>query len=432
MVSTNTPPINTISYAESLDNSDNLSGFRERFYLPLHNGEPCVYFCGNSLGLQPKSLSTYVDKDLNQWKDLGVEGHFKSETPWLTAHKPLAPSIAKIVGALESEVVAMNTLTVNLHLMMVSFYRPKGKRFKILMEPGAFPSDQYAVESQVKFHGLDPKEAIITFEPKEGEEILDLEEMINTIQQHKDELALILMGGVNYYTGQYFPLKEITEAGHRAGALVGFDLAHAVGNVPLQLHNWNVDFAVWCTYKYLKSSAGGISGIFVHEKHGNNKDIPRFAGWWGHNEEERFLMKEGFIPMHGAEGWQLSNVPVLIMAAHKASLDIFDEAGMHRLIAKSRKLTGYLESLVELLNKEQDKIDISSITPKDIEARGCQLSLVLSIHGKLAFKYLSENGVVADWREPNVIRVAPVPLYNNFTDVFKFYRILKDAIENIS
>lgn len=421
--------INSIDYAKTLDNNDPLKSFRDTFHFPLHQGEPCVYLCGNSLGLQPKSLASYLTRELEHWKEFGVEGHFKGVNPWMTYHKSLSPSIAKIVGALESEVVAMNSLTVNLHLMMVSFYRPTGKRFKILMEPSAFPSDQYAVESQVKFHGYAPKDAILTLQPKEGKETLDLEDMIDTIQQHKDEIALVLMGGVNYYTGQLFPLKEITEAGHKAGAKVGFDLAHAAGNVPLQLHNWDVDFAVWCTYKYLNSSPGGISGMFVHEKYAKDETLHRFAGWWGHNEEERFLMKEGFIPMEGAEGWQLSNAPILTMAAHKASLEIFDNAGFHRLVVKSRELTAYLESLIELLNTEQDTLQISIITPKDKEARGCQLSLVFSGHGKTIFKFLSENGVIADWREPDVIRIAPVPLYNSFEDVFKFYEILKNAIE---
>jgi kynureninase len=332
---------NTLAFAQEQDKQDPLYHFRERFYFPQVNGKDAIYFCGNSLGLQPKSAQMYIDNEMYKWANL-VEGHFKGEEPWFDYHKLLAPATARVVGAKESEVVVMNQLTVNLHLMLVSFYRPEGKRFKIITEGGAFPSDQYALETQTKFHGYNPDETVVELFPREGEHTLRTEDILASIQEHGEELALVMMGGINYYTGQVFDMEAITKAGHEVGAVVGFDLAHAAGNVPVKLHDWGVDFAVWCTYKYLNSGPGGTSGVFVHERHGNNPDLPRFAGWWGHDAQARFQMKKGFIPMQGAEGWQLSNGQILPFAVHRASLELFDAAGMENLRAKSEKLTGYL------------------------------------------------------------------------------------------
>ena len=338
---------NTLAFAQEQDRQDTLYHFRERFHYPQVNKQDAIYFCGNSLGIQPKSAQMYIDNEMYKWANLAVEGHFKGEEPWFNYHELLAPGAARVVGAKESEVVVMNQLTVNLHLMLVSFYRPEGKRFKIITEGGAFPSDQYALESQTRFHGYNPDEAVVELFPREGEHTLRTEDIVASIKEHGEELALVMMGGINYYTGQVFDMEAITKAGHEVGAVVGFDLAHAAGNVPVKLHDWNVDFAVWCTYKYLNSGPGGTSGVFVHERHGNNPDLPRFAGWWGHDAEARFQMKKGFIPMQGAEGWQLSNGQIIPFAIHRASLELFDEAGMDNLRAKSEKLTGYLEYLIE-------------------------------------------------------------------------------------
>lgn len=417
---------NTLAYAQQSDNEDPLKAFRNRFHIPKLNGKEVIYFTGNSLGLQPKNTKTYIEEELDGWATLGVDGHFHSQKrPWFYYHKFSKEALAKIVGALPSEVVSMNSLTTNLHLMMVSFYRPNSSRYKILIEAGAFPSDQYAVESQIKFHNLPYHEALVEIAPRDGEHTLRTEDIVKKIEEHKDSLALVMLSGVQYYTGQFFDIKKITDAGHQAGALVGFDLAHAVGNVPLELHEHQVDFAAWCSYKYLNSGPGGVSGIFVHEKHGNNPGIPRFAGWWGHNEEERFRMEKGFKPMEGADGWQVSNVNVLSSAAHLASLEIYNEAGMDALREKSLKLTEYLESLLKELENESL---LEIITPSDPDSRGCQLSLLVNSNGKAIFEHLTRSGVVADWREPNVIRVAPVPLYNTFEDVFNFYDILKKVI----
>ena len=421
-----------LQYAKELDAQDDLKNYKAQFHIPIINNKPAIYFCGNSLGLKPKTTNQAVLQELEDWEKFGVEGHFHGRNPWFGYHKFLTEKAAKVVGAKPPEVVIMNSLTVNLHLMMVSFYQPTAQRFKIIMEGGAFPSDQYAMESQAEFHGFDPEEAIIEIHPREGEHTLRTEDIIATIEQHKDDLALVMMGGVNYYTGQLYDMKTITKTAHEVGAFAGYDLAHAAGNAMLNLHDWEVDFAVWCTYKYLNSGPGGTSGAFVHEKHGNNPKLPRFAGWWGHNEEERFLMKKGFQPMEGAEGWQLSNAQILPMAAHKASLEIFDEVGMPALVEKSRKLTAYLWDLVQHLNTEQDKVHINIITPENQEDRGCQLSLVLSAHGKYIFEEITKKGVIADWREPDVIRVAPVPLYNSFEDVYLFYRLIKEAITELN
>ncbi|MEQ8242709.1 kynureninase [Fulvivirga sp.] len=416
---------NSLQFAQSLDEKDTLKTYRNQFHIPKINGKDCIYFTGNSLGLQPKSTRQFVEEELLDWEELGVEGHFHAKKrPWFHYHKFSKEALASIVGAKPSEVVSMNSLTTNLHLMMVSFYRPSENKFKIIMEAGAFPSDQYAVESQVRFHGFDPTEAIIEVKPREGEATLRTEDIVTAIDKNAESIALVLFSGVQYYTGQFFDLKSITKAGHKAGAKVGFDLAHAVGNVPVNLDNSGADFAAWCSYKYLNSGPGGVSGIYVNERHANNPDLPRFAGWWGHNEEERFKMEKGFIPMEGADGWQQSNVNVLSSAAHMASLQVFKEAGIDKLRVKSLQLTGFLEYLIK--SDLQDSVQI--LTPENTEERGCQLSLVVKKDGKKAFDTLTKEGVIADWREPEVIRVAPVPLYNTFEDVYNFYSIMKKVL----
>lgn len=418
---------NTLAFARHMDTQDPLNRFRDKFHIPLLNEKEVIYFTGNSLGLQPKNTKTYIEEELDGWATLGVDGHFHSQKrPWFYYHKFSKEALAKIVGATPSEVVSMNNLTSNLHLMMVSFYRPTSSRYKIMIESGAFPSDQYAVESQIKFHGYDYDDALIELSPRDGEYCLRTEDILAKIDEYKDTLALVLFGGIQYYTGQLFDIRTITEAGHNAGAMVGFDLAHAAGNVPLNLHDDDVDFAAWCSYKYLNSGPGGVSGVFVHEKHGQNEELPRFAGWWGHDESERFKMQKGFKPMQGADGWQLSNVNILSSAAHLAALEIYDEAGIDALREKSLKLTGYLEYLLKQFNLSEDVLRI--ITPSDPEARGCQLSLLVSKNGKAIFEHLTRSGVVADWREPDVIRIAPVPLYNTFEDVYNFCEILKKVI----
>jgi kynureninase len=419
---------NSYQYARQQDAQDILASFRQQFHIPLHEGKPCVYLCGNSLGLQPKTAAQALSNELQKWANLGVEAHFKGENPWLSYHKNLTPTTAKLVGAKPHEVVVMNNLTVNLHLLLVSFYQPTPTRYKILMEGGAFPSDQYAAESQVKFHGFTPEDAIVEIFPRKGEYTLRTADIEAKIAELGSSLALVLFGGVNYYTGQVFAMQSLTQKGHEVGAKVGFDLAHATGNVLLQLHKWEVDFAVWCTYKYLNSGAGGTSGVFVHEKYAQDPTLPRFAGWWGHNEQERFLMKKGFQPSYGAAGWQLSNAQILPMAVHKASLDIFEEAGMENLRAKSEKLTAFAAFLIDNFNQEQDNISIQVLTPNETAERGCQLSLVVDKNGKQVHEKLAQAGVIADWREPDVIRIAPVPLYNSFEDVWRFYKALKDCV----
>ncbi|MER2997302.1 kynureninase [Pontibacter populi] len=418
---------NTLAFAQEQDKNDPLHHFRDKFYFPQVNKQDAIYFCGNSLGLQPKSAQMYIDNEMYKWANLAVEGHFKGEEPWFNYHELLAAGAARVVGAKESEVVIMNQLTVNLHLMLVSFYRPEGKRFKIITEAGAFPSDQYALETQTRFHGYNPDEAIVELYPREGEHTLRTEDILQSIKQHADELALVMMGGINYYTGQVFDMEAITKAGHEAGAIVGFDLAHAAGNIPVKLHDWNVDFAVWCTYKYLNSGPGGTSGVFVHERHGNNPDLPRFAGWWGHDASSRFQMKKGFIPMPGAAGWQLSNGQILPFAVHRASLELFDEAGMENLRAKSEKLTGYLEYLINDVHVGKDVLEM--ITPTDPKARGSQISILVKQNARELFNKLMEAGIIVDYREPNVIRVAPTPLYNSFEEVYRFSEILHKTLE---
>jgi len=413
--------------AAALDAADPLASFRDKFHFPQHQGRPVVYFTGNSLGLQPKSVRETVNAELEDWATFGVEGHFEARNPWYSYHELLMEPAAKIVGAKKEEVVHMNGLTANLHFLMVSFYRPKGKRYKIICEAKAFPSDQYALESQVKFHGFAPADAIIEVPPREGEHTIREEDIEAKIREHADEIALVFWGGVNYYSGQLFDMERITKAGHAAGAVVGFDLAHAAGNVPMHLHDWGVDFAAWCTYKYLNSGPGAVSGIFVHEKYANDRSLPRFAGWWGHNKKERFKMQPGFDPIPGAEGWQLSNAPILSMAPHLASLRIFAEAGMVKLREKSLKLSAYFDEVIQAVAVSA-KVDIQTITPSDFDRRGCQASLLIPGHGKEIFNHLMKSGVFVDWREPNVIRLAPVPLYNSFGDIWQFGETLKAGL----
>lgn len=413
----------SLEKARTLDAQDTLRGFRDQFIFPQHQGEDVLYLCGNSLGLQPKSVRSALLQELDQWAEHAVEGHFRGNLPWMYYHKFLKEQSARLVGAHPHEVVVMNTLTVNLHLMMASFYQPTAQRYKIMMEAGAFPSDQYAMESQVRWHGFDPETTIVEIAPRPGEETLRTEDILASIEQHGDTLALVMFGGVNYYTGQFYELEKITLAGHAVGAMVGFDLAHAAGNLPLRLHDWGPDFAVWCSYKYLNSGPGGPSGAFVHERHANSPDLPRFAGWWGHDEKERFQMRKGFKPMYGADGWQLSNAQILAFAAHKASLDLFDAAGMDNLRAKSVKMTAFLEQI--LLQANEGKNLFKIITPADPAHRGCQLSLLTDQRGKALFDYLSDNGIMADWREPNVIRFAPVPMYTSFEDVWRVGELIQ-------
>lgn len=413
---------NYFEYASQMDATDQLKDFRNEFHIPKdQNGNDCIYFCGNSLGLMPKTARSYIQQELDDWQDLGVEGHTRAVHPWVKYHEFLTEPMARVVGAIPDEVVVMNSLTTNLHLMMVSFYRPSASRYKVLIDYSPFPSDRYAVESQVKFHGFNPEDAIIELKPESGTEYVDEASILRLIEQHGDSIALVMIGGVNYYTGQAYNIREITLSGHRKGCVVGFDLAHAAGNIKLALHDDGPDFAVWCSYKYLNSGPGSLSGCFVHERHKTSYHLPRFTGWWGHDKTSRFKMGKDFIPMPGAEGWQISNPPILSMAAMRASLDIFDRAGMHRLRSKSEKLTAFLDELIRHI--VSDKITI--ITPVDPNERGCQLSL--QVKDKNMYHAITEMGIIADWREPDVIRVAPTPLYNNFTEVWNFVRILENV-----
>jgi kynureninase len=414
---------NSIEYAAECDLSDPLAEYRSQFHIPkTASGFDCIYLCGNSLGLQPVNAKAAILQELDDWRNLGVEGHFDAKHPWMPYHENLTQSYAQLVGAQTTEVVAMNSLTVNLHLLMVSFYRPTTERYKIIIEGGAFPSDQYAVKSQLEFHGFEPEQALVELQPRPGERTLRKEDILATIEKEGPTTALIMLGGVNYYTGQFYPLKEVTEAGHKQGCVVGFDLAHAVGNVPLSLHDWGTDFACWCSYKYLNSGPGSLAGCFVHQRH-QETDRPRFAGWWGHDKDSRFKMGSDFQPIPGAEGWQLSNPPILSLAAVKASLELFDEVGMKALRKKSLKLTGFL---IYLLKSVQG---LEIMTPTVEAERGCQLSLLVPKDGRAVFEALSEADVVCDWREPDCIRIAPVPLYNSFRDVFRFTQILKETLK---
>lgn len=421
---------NTLEFAREKDMNDELRSFREKFIMPSFHEEQVVYFTGNSLGLQPVTASSYLNEELEAWAKWGVEGHFLAKRPWFAYHENLTAYTAEIVGAKNEEVVVTHSLTTNLHLLMVSFYRPNRNRTKILCESKAFPSDQYALESQVRYHGLDPAEHLIEVKPRVGEHLIREEDIIEKIKELGDSLALVMIGGVNYYTGQLFDMKLITAAAHSVGAVAGFDLAHAAGNINLKLHDWGVDFAAWCGYKYLNSSPGGVSGMFVHERHGNNPNLPRFAGWWGYDKDKRFLMEPGFRPMKGAEGWQLSNAPVLGMAVHLASLEIFHAAGMKRIGNKRDDLTAYLEFVIKDISaRNQEKCTFEIVTPAEPSKRGAQLSILAHGQGKALFEALSEQGVVADWREPNVIRIAPAPLYNSYEDCYLFGQRLEKAIQ---
>ena len=417
--------INSSKFAEEMDQNDPMRRFRSKFHLPIKkNGEPYVYLCGNSLGLQPRSTREAIEQELKDWENYGVEGHFHAKNPWMPYHEFLTNAMANLVGAKPVEVVVMNTLSVNLHLMMVSFYQPTKKRSKILIEFDAFPSDKYAVESQIKFHGFDPKECLIELKAREGEELIRMEDIEKVIEEQGAEIALIMIGNTNYYTGQFFDMKKITELGHAKGCKVGFDCAHGAGNVELNLHDSGADFAVWCSYKYINSGPGSLGGCFVHERHSNDNSLPKFAGWWGNNKDTRFGMRDGFDPILGVESWQLSNPPILSMAAILASLKIFEEAGISNLRKKAIQLTSYLEFLVDKINDDRVKI----ITPRDPKERGSQLSIQVKSADKSLFDKISEKGVIADWREPDVIRIAPVALYNSYMDVFRFAKILKDEL----
>ena len=403
--------------AAAMDARDPLAHFRDRFLIPkTKTGDDCIYLCGHSLGLQPKTARSYLEQELRDWAQFGVEGHFHARNPWVPYHRLLTQQTATLVGAHPGEVVVMNSLTVNLHLMMTSFYRPTSDRHKILVERGAFPSDQYAVKSQIRFHGFDPASSLLELTPREGESCMRDEDIVALIDREGDSIALILIGGINYVTGQAFDMAGITKAGLRKGCVVGFDLAHAAGNILLHLHDWGPDFAVWCNYKYLNGGPGCVGGCFVHERHASAWQLPRFAGWWGHDEETRFQMGPDFHPMLGAEGWQLSNPPILALAALRASLEIFLEAGLQRLRDKSRSLTRYMEALLG----EQASPKFSIITPREEERRGAQLSIRLPSSGRELCDRLASAGVIGDWREPDTFRVAAVPLYNSYQDVYSF------------
>jgi kynureninase len=415
---------NTLSYARELDSKDPLRKYRKEFYFPKVKGSEVIYFTGNSLGLQPKRTQAFVDEIMKDWKELAVEGHFHADKPWWDYHERLAAPLAKVVGARPAEITVMNTLTVNLHLLMVSFYRPTRKRYKILCEEKAFPSDQYMFRSQVKYHNLDAEDTIIEIKKREGEHFWRTEDVVAKINEIGEELALVLIGGVNYYNGQVFDMKTITRAGKSVGAYVGWDLAHAVGNIELELHDWKVDFAAWCSYKYMNSGPGNASGIYVNEQYLNRSDIPRFEGWWGTKKETRFLMQPEFDPMETADAWQISNAPVLALAPYLASLELFEEVGMPALIEKRNTIVAYLEFIVREIDKEVAST-FEIITPKE---RGTQLSVFLHGERKPLFDYLMEQGVITDWREPNVIRLAPAPFYCSYEDMYRFGQILKSGI----
>ena len=416
---------NTLAFAQELDKKDVLRSFREKFYIPIINGKESVYFTGNSLGLQSKSTQEFILDELEDWASYGVEGHHHARNPWLNYHELFPELLQDIIGAKPEELVVMNQLTVNLHVLITTFYRPEKTRFKIICEAKAFPSDQYAIYSQVLLHGLKPEDVIVEIAPRHGEHTINHEDILKAIKENADELALVIIGGVNYYSGQVFDMQSITKATHEAGAFCGFDLAHGAGNIELHLHDWNVDFACWCSYKYLNSGPGGVGGVFINEKHLANKELLRLAGWWGHDKSSRFEMGKDFDPIPTAEGWQLSNAPVLSMAAHKASLEIFAEAGMKNILAKGKTLSDYLLFVIDEINKSAPEKLIEVITPRGEKEKGCQVSMLMLKNGKGIFNELKKQGVISDWREPNVIRVAPVPLYNSFEDIFRFGEIIK-------
>ncbi|MBK5271397.1 MAG: kynureninase [Bacteroidia bacterium] len=421
---------NSFSFAQQLDNIDPLKDFRSQFIFPSIDGKEQIYFLGNSLGLQSKNVRDELNKILDQWSEFGVEGFFKADQPWLDYHDQLRKPLSEIVGALPYEISVMNQLTVNLHLLMVSFYQPKGKRNKIICEAKAFPSDQYMLETHIKHYGLSPEEIIIEVKPRKGEQTIRPEDILHKIEEYKDELALVFWGGVNYYSGQLFDMQAITEAAHKAGAKAGFDLAHAAGNVFLRLHDWNVDFACWCSYKYLNAGPGAVGAVYIHERYHNDSSIPRFAGWWGYDKATRFKMEKGFKPIPTAEGWQLSTPSFLLFAAHMASLKIFEEAGWENILAKQKLLNNYLWFLLDDINSSSSKKFIEIITPGNENEKGCQVSMLMLERGKEIFESLVKAGIMVDWREPNVIRLAPVPLYNSFEEVWRFAAILKEVIED--
>lgn len=412
----------SLEYAKKLDEKDPLERYRKRFYFPKHKGKRAIYLCGNSLGLQPKTVSKAIKQELKDWKNLAVGGYFNGKHPWLTYHQQFKKPLADMMGCRPEEVTVMNALTVNLHLLLMSFYKPSGSRHKIIMEAGAFPSDQYAVETQVGLYDYNPDDAIIEIEPRGGEKTLRTEDIIQIIESNRESVCLVLLGGINYYTGQLYDIKQITQVAHDSGAIAGFDLAHVVGNVPMSLRKWNVDFAVWCSYKYLNGGPGAVAGIYIHQQYGNDLAYRRLGGWWGNDEKTRFKMEKGFMPKHGASGWQLSTTQVFNMVALKASMEIFDEVGIRAIRKKSIKQTAYLEYLL----KQLVHLKFEIITPADPQQRGAQLSLYFSENGKAIHDRLIENGIIVDYREPGVIRVAPAPLYNSYEDVFKFYIILKE------
>jgi kynureninase len=416
-----------LHYATTLDSTDALSHYREQFYIPYLNNKPAIYFLGNSLGLQPKTTQDEVFKIMEAWANFGVEGFFMGKEPWLNYHKKITPLLTDIIGANENELVIMNHLTVNLHLLMISFYQPTSTRYKIICEAKAFPSDQYAFQSQVKLHGFNVADAIIEVHPKNGTDLITTEDIITVIEENKDSIALVLLSGVNYYTGQVFDMPTITAAAHAAGAYAGFDLAHAAGNIKLQLHDWNVDFACWCNYKYLNSGPGAIAGAFINEKHLQNKNLKRLEGWWGNDINNRFKMQNSFTPSPSAEAWQMSTAPMMLLAAHYAALNIFKDAGFENLIAKSKQLSDYLFFVLDTINQPDEKFTI--LTPRNSNERGCQVSLSFYKNAKAVFDELLPNGIFADWREPNVIRIAPVPLYNTFEETFTFATILQQILK---
>jgi kynureninase len=412
----------SIKFAKKLDKQDPLKKFRKKFHFPKLKEKKAIYLCGNSLGLLSKNVKEAIDIEIEDWRKLAINGYLHARNPWLYYQHNFKKSLSLMMGCSEDEVTVMNALTVNLHLLMFSFYRPAGQRYKILMESGAFPSDQYAVETQVRFHGFNPVEAIIEVAPRGGEKLLRTADIVQAIEDNEESIALVLFGGINYYTGQLYDIKSITQAAHKIGAYAGFDLAHAAGNVPLLLHQWHVDFAAWCSYKYLNAGPGSVSGVYIHEKFGNDLEFPRLAGWWGNEEKTRFAMEKGFIPQQGADGWNISTAQVFNMVALKASLELFDKAGIEQLRLKSIALTGYLEFLLKLL----PDLNCEIITPADPLQRGAQLSLYFRKNAKEIHKKITEQGIVVDYREPGVIRVAPAPMYNSFVDVYRFYEILNN------
>lgn len=412
----------SIKFAKKLDKQDPLKKFRKKFHFPKLKEKKAIYLCGNSLGLLSKNVKEAIDIEIEDWRKLAINGYLHARNPWLYYQHNFKKSLSLMMGCSEDEVTVMNALTVNLHLLMFSFYRPAGQRYKILMESGAFPSDQYAVETQVRFHGFNPVEAIIEVAPRGGEKLLRTADIVQAIEDNEESIALVLFGGINYYTGQLYDIKSITQAAHKIGAYAGFDLAHAAGNVPLLLHQWHVDFAAWCSYKYLNAGPGSVSGVYIHEKFGNDLQFPRLAGWWGNEEKTRFAMEKGFIPQQGADGWNISTAQVFNMVALKASLELFDKAGIEQLRLKSIALTGYLEFLLKLL----PDLNCEIITPADPLQRGAQLSLYFRKNAKEIHKKITEQGIVVDYREPGVIRVAPAPMYNSFVDVYRFYEILNN------